>query len=121
MKKSVCCITKNFESNVQFNKKKLQLYSNKFLTEEKFYFAENVREIVVMWSTMDETNESTVKYFLNDEQYEAKGQSHIFVDGGKAKHQQYIHKVRMRDESKSIFLIELFNINYIFMIYFCNR
>lgn len=52
-----------------------------------------MREIVVMWSTMDETKESIVKYFLNDEQFESKGHSKLFVDGGDKKHQQYIHKV----------------------------
>lgn len=50
-----------------------------------------------MWSTMDETKESIVKYFLNDDQFEAKGHSHTFVDGGESKHKQYIHKVRYDD------------------------
>lgn len=47
-----------------------------------------------MWSTMNKTEESIVKYFSEDNQFEAKGHSHLFTDAGKLKHQQYIHKVR---------------------------
>lgn len=43
---------------------------------------------------MDEVQGSIVKYALNGEQFQAAGDSHLFVDGGKEKHQQYIHKVR---------------------------
>lgn len=54
---------------------------------------ENVRDIVVIWSTMDKTDESIVKYSLNGSEFKAKGDSHLFVDGGKKQHRQYIHKV----------------------------
>lgn len=49
--------------------------------------------MVIVWSTMDKTPESIVEYFLDDQKYQAKGQSKLFVDGGKSKHQQYIHTV----------------------------
>lgn len=49
--------------------------------------------MVIMWSTMDETTESTVKYLLNGEQFKAVGDAHLFIDGGKKQHKQYIHKV----------------------------
>lgn len=42
---------------------------------------------------MDKTSESIVEYFLDDQQYQAKGHSKLFVDGGKKKRQQYIHTV----------------------------
>lgn len=51
-----------------------------------------------MWSTMDKTEESVVKYSLNGERFMATGASLLFVDGGKKKHQQYIHKVLFRPE-----------------------
>lgn len=56
-------------------------------------FIESIREMVIVWSTMDDTSESIVEYFLDDQKYQAKGQSKLFVDDGDKKHQQYIHTV----------------------------
>lgn len=56
-------------------------------------FIESVREMVIVWSTMDKIPESMVEYFLDDQQYQAKGHSKLFVDGGNGKRQQYIHTV----------------------------
>lgn len=43
---------------------------------------------------MDKTPESIVEYFLDDQRYQAEGQSKLFVDGGSKKREQYIHTVR---------------------------
>lgn len=55
---------------------------------------DNVSEIVVTWSTMDDSAESTVEYGINGFALTAQGESEKFVDGGAAQHSQYIHKVR---------------------------
>lgn len=48
---------------------------------------------MVVWSTMDETEESIVKYSLNGVQSKAEGVSKLFIDGGKKQHKQHIHTV----------------------------
>lgn len=67
------------------------------LFRNKIYFSfnetDNVSEIVVTWSTMDDAAESTVEYGINGFALIAHGESEKFVDGGNAKHSQYIHKV----------------------------
>lgn len=59
----------------------------------KCKFTENVREIVIVWSTIDDANGTIVQYSLNGDQFETVGESNLFVDGGHKKHQQFIHKV----------------------------
>lgn len=54
---------------------------------------DNVSEMVVTWSTMDDSAESIVEYGINGFTLTAEGESKKFVDGGNAKHTQYIHKV----------------------------
>lgn len=56
-------------------------------------FTEINSEMVITWSTMDSTNESIVEYNLDDDVYQSKGIWNLFVDGGKKKHHQFIHKV----------------------------
>lgn len=53
----------------------------------------NTNEIVVTWSTMDNTDESVVEYGIHGYILRAVGKSEKFVDGGSAQHSQYIHKV----------------------------
>lgn len=62
-------------------------------TKKKIAFTENTNEIVVTWSTMDETPDSLVEYGETDLNNTVRGTSTKFVDGGEAKHSQYIHKV----------------------------
>ncbi|KAB0800087.1 hypothetical protein PPYR_07967 [Photinus pyralis] len=50
-------------------------------------------EIVVTWSTFNDTKESIVKYGIGGTILTAKGSSKVFVDGGPKKHLQYIHRV----------------------------
>lgn len=50
--------------------------------------------MVVTWSTMDDSTESIVEYGINGFTLTAQGESEKFVDGGNAKHSQYIHKVK---------------------------
>lgn len=49
--------------------------------------------MVVTWSTMDDSAESIVEYGIDGFALTAQGESEKFVDGGSAKHSQYIHKV----------------------------
>lgn len=58
-------------------------------------FTENVNDIVVTWSTMNDVgkNGSVVEYGINGLTLQAHGTSEKFVDGGAAKHSQYIHRV----------------------------
>lgn len=71
--------------------------------------------MVIVWSTMDDTPESIVEYFLDDHKYQAKGQSKLFVDDGHKKHQQYIHTVcnsmRLHDLHFSLDLMS----NFVFL------
>lgn len=56
-------------------------------------FTESNSEMVITWSTMDSTNDSIIEYSLDNDVYQAKGIWNLFVDGGKKKHHQFIHKV----------------------------
>lgn len=64
-------------------------------------FGENVSEIVVTWSTIDDTPNSIVEYGINGMILTANGTSEKFVDGGPEKHTQYIHRVRLTDLTPS--------------------
>uniref|UniRef100_A0A336LMV7 Purple acid phosphatase n=1 Tax=Culicoides sonorensis TaxID=179676 RepID=A0A336LMV7_CULSO len=60
-------------------------------------FGEKANEIVVTWSTFDDTHESKVVFGLHGdkEKQTVTGSSSLFVDGGEAKHSQYIHRVTL--------------------------
>ena len=58
-------------------------------------YGDTVDEIVVTWSTFNDTTESVVEYGIGGFILTAKGSSKLFVDGGDAKHSQYIHTVRL--------------------------
>lgn len=60
-------------------------------------YGSNVYEIVVTWSTFNATEESIVEYGIGGLILEAKGTSKLFVDGGAAKHSQYIHVVTLKN------------------------
>lgn len=61
----------------------------------KYYchFIESTRDIVVTWSTWDDTKDSIVEYGINGLILNSQGKSKLFVDGGPAKRSQYIHTV----------------------------
>ncbi|XP_077292142.1 acid phosphatase type 7 isoform X2 [Arctopsyche grandis] len=58
-------------------------------------FGDNVSEVIVTWSTFDATPDSIVEYGIGEMNMTATGKSTLFVDGGKSKHSQYIHRVRL--------------------------
>ncbi|KAK9512350.1 hypothetical protein O3M35_000795 [Rhynocoris fuscipes] len=58
-------------------------------------FGDNIDEIVVTWSTFDETPNSVVEYGIDELTERAEGYSKLFVDGGKKKRKQYIHRVKL--------------------------
>lgn len=58
---------------------------------------DNVHDIVVTWSTKDNTEESIVEYGIGGLVLKAEGNSTLFVDGGKKKHKQYIHRVWLKN------------------------
>ncbi|XP_055377473.1 acid phosphatase type 7-like [Condylostylus longicornis] len=60
-------------------------------------FGENSNEIVVIWSTLDATNESIVEYGLDGNTLAETGTETLFVDGGNKKRSQYIHKVILKN------------------------
>ncbi|PIK60173.1 hypothetical protein BSL78_02894, partial [Apostichopus japonicus] len=56
----------------------------------------DITEMVVTWSTFNNTNTSVVQFgFHGNLSYSAVGSSTKFVDGGPEKHTQYIHRVKM--------------------------
>lgn len=58
-------------------------------------YGDNVNEIVVTWSTVNRTIESLVEYGIGGLILSANGTSTAFVDGGRKKHIQYIHRVKL--------------------------
>lgn len=66
-----------------------------FVVDSIFISVENVNEIVVTWSTMNDVGEdgSIVEYGINGFALRATGTTEKFVDGGQAQHSQYIHRV----------------------------
>lgn len=64
-----------------------------------FSILEHVNEIIVTWSTMDDVGSdgSIVEYGINGFALTARGTTEKFVDGGPAKHTQYIHRVRFQN------------------------
>lgn len=60
-------------------------------------FGNNLSEIVVTWTTFNDTKQSIVEYGINGLVLSAEGKSKLFVDGGDAHRSMYIHKVRLTD------------------------
>lgn len=60
-------------------------------------FGEKSNDIVVTWSTFNDTLESRVKYGEGIMDKEAVGSAMEFVDGGKLKRSQWIHRVLLKD------------------------
>ncbi|KAK9710622.1 Calcineurin-like phosphoesterase [Popillia japonica] len=60
-------------------------------------YGKNVYEIVVTWSTFNDTKSSVVEYGIGGMILQAEGTSKLFVDGGPERHAQYIHRVRLAD------------------------
>ncbi|XP_014597779.1 PREDICTED: iron/zinc purple acid phosphatase-like protein [Polistes canadensis] len=60
-------------------------------------YGNNVHDIVVTWSTRNDTGESIVEYGIGGFVLTARGNSTLFVDGGSKKKQQYIHRVWLKN------------------------
>ncbi|KAJ8927178.1 hypothetical protein NQ314_020454 [Rhamnusium bicolor] len=60
-------------------------------------YGDNIFEIVVTWSTFNDTSNSIVEYGIGGLVLQEEGVSKIFVDGGDTRHTQYIHKVILRN------------------------
>ncbi|XP_066147683.1 acid phosphatase type 7 [Euwallacea fornicatus] len=58
-------------------------------------FGNTTLQIVVTWTTFNDTFDSTVEYGIDGLILKAKGSSNKFVDGGPEKHSQYIHRVTL--------------------------
>ncbi|KAL3281560.1 hypothetical protein HHI36_004768 [Cryptolaemus montrouzieri] len=58
-------------------------------------YGEKSGDIVVTWSTFNETKDSIVEYGIGGLILQSNGTSVLFTDGGSAKHSQYIHKVTL--------------------------
>lgn len=74
------------------------------------FSTDDVNEIVVTWSTMDDVGEdgSIVEYGINGFALTAFGTSEKFVDGGDEQHTQYIHRVGISYHNQSF--LEQFSI-----------
>lgn len=59
-------------------------------------YGDNTSEIIVTWSTINNTEESIVEYGINGFALRAVGSATLFVDGGPEKHAQYIHRVALK-------------------------
>lgn len=62
-------------------------------------YGSNIFEIVVTWSTFNETPNSIVEYGIGGLILQEKGTSKLFVDGGDLHRSQYIHKVTLKNLS----------------------
>lgn len=60
-----------------------------------YYLLESESELVVTWTTWNNTDESIVKYGINGPILKAFGSSTLFVDGGDLHRSEYIHRVRL--------------------------
>lgn len=59
-------------------------------------YGSNIFEIVVTWSTFNETRDSVVEYGIGGLILKQNGTSKLFVDGGSERHSQYIHTVVLK-------------------------
>ncbi|XP_026730139.1 acid phosphatase type 7 isoform X2 [Trichoplusia ni] len=60
-------------------------------------FGDKSNDIVVTWSTFNDTQESRVQYGAGIMDQESRGSSKLFVDGGSLKRSQYIHTVVLKN------------------------
>lgn len=60
-------------------------------------YGEKIHDIVITWSTRDDTTESIVEYGINGFALTEHGSSKLFVDGGAKKSKQYFHRVYLRN------------------------
>lgn len=60
-------------------------------------YGDNIHDIVVTWSTRNDTEESIVEYGIGGLILTAQGNSTLFIDGGNEKQKQYIHRVWLRN------------------------
>lgn len=51
----------------------------------------------ITWLTYNDTFSSLVEYGINDLRWSAKGNSILFIDGGKQKSRRYIHRILLTD------------------------
>ncbi|XP_067011765.2 acid phosphatase type 7 [Anabrus simplex] len=69
-------------------------------------YGDNPFEIVVTWSTVNDTKESVVEYGINGFTLRAFGEPELFVHPGHKKKQQYIHRVtlgNLTEDSKYVY------------------
>lgn len=74
--------------------------SQLFLTLNLFlisFITEKTTDIVVTWSTFNDSLSSRVQYGKEVMDKDATGSAKLFVDGGKQKRHQWIHNVVLRD------------------------
>lgn len=60
-------------------------------------YGNTVQDIVVTWSTFNDTEESIVEYGIGGFTLSETGSATLFVDGGSAQHSQYIHRVTIKN------------------------
>lgn len=60
-------------------------------------YGTNTSEIIVTWSTINDTKESIVEYGINGFALRTVGIATLFVDGGPEKHAQYVHRVILKN------------------------
>jgi len=58
-------------------------------------YGDDSTQMVITWSTLNDTGESIVEFGTSELDSKAVGTSTLFVDGGKQKRQQYIHRVKI--------------------------
>ncbi|XP_031850266.1 acid phosphatase type 7 [Nomia melanderi] len=60
-------------------------------------YGDNIHDIVVTWSTRNDTEESIVEYGIGGFILSASGNSTQFTDGGEEQQKQYIHRVWLKN------------------------
>lgn len=65
-------------------------------------YGENVHELIVTWSTYNDTNKSLVEYGIKNFNLSSSGSSELFVDGGWKRHSQYIHRVKLTNLTPNV-------------------
>ncbi|KAJ2944066.1 hypothetical protein O0L34_g8405 [Tuta absoluta] len=73
-------------------------FNENFLPEQvHIAFGEKINDIAVTWSTMEDTDESVVQFGEKTTDQMVTGTSNVFADGGVLKHEQWIHRVMLKD------------------------
>lgn len=86
-----------YNTCVIFYLKKKKTFFITYALYNIFNFVESASEIVVTWSTINDTGDSVVEYGKSKLILKAFGKSKLFVDGGPTKRSQYIHNVHLKD------------------------